>query len=322
MLNTFFQVSLEFVLRWYAITADYLRDLFIQSQTYIQNLQLSNTTWILMGGSALFVLIAFLFIRSAFKRQRAKPRTSKPGKHPELLISKGDIIQLESSTIQTLHVKVSNLGQIPVQLLEFAVQTDLMSTPITIEAVEVLGVGETVELEATMPVNVVGEHGELRLFSVVTQPRKKVYVLKSEFTYEPWNGRHKVSPLGQTLRPIRKLATSQLARLRKKAWLKQYTPKVSLDTSAHYVATENETAPEPHYDVVEVQQEVRSQEGQQHAFQPRHAEHLQQQRNEQRRLEQRRSESQPKPEPQPKHPPLGRPGRRRMQGDLDFPTEF
>jgi hypothetical protein len=192
---------------------------------YLNSVTMSNVIWILI---AAFLILACVLL---WRRWRPNPRSLR-AKHPELLISKGEIVQVESSTIQTLHVKVSNLGQTPVQLLEFAIKTDLMTTPITVEAVEVLGAHEAVELEARMPVNVVGERGDLKLYSYVTHPRKKVYVLTSEFVFEPWNGRHKVSPLGQTIRPIRKLASSQLERLRKKAWLEQYAPKGRIETPA------------------------------------------------------------------------------------------
>lgn len=205
---------------------------------YLNGVTMSNVIWLLI---AVFVVLTLVLL---WRRWRPNGRLLRT-KHPELLISKGEIVQVESSTIQTLHVKVSNLGEMPVQLLEFAIQTDLMTTPITVEAVEVLGAHEAVELEATMPVSVVGERGDLKLYSYVTQPRKKVYVLKSEFIFEPWNGRHKVSPLGQTIRPIRKLASSQLERLRKKAWLEQYAPQGRIETPARPETHEAPPRPEP-----------------------------------------------------------------------------
>jgi hypothetical protein len=180
-----------------------------------------------------YLLIAFILLSLVLVWRRWRPNLSVFKRdYPELLVSKGEIVQVQSSTIQTLHVKVSNLSEFPVQLLEFAVQTELMNTPITVEAVEVLDSHEAIELEATMPVNVVGEQGDLKLYVYVTYPRKKVFVLRSEFIYEPWNGRHKVSPLGQTIRPIRRLASSQLERLRKKAWLEQYNPQGRIETPA------------------------------------------------------------------------------------------
>jgi hypothetical protein len=189
---------------------------------YLKSVNVSMMIWLL-------IVFGILLLVLAWRRWRPSPQILR-GNKPELLISKGEIMQVESSTIQTLHVKVSNLSDVPVQLLEFAIKTDLMTTPITVEAVEVLGAYEAVELEATMPVNVVGDKGDLKLYAYVTQPHKKIYVVKSEFTFEPWNGRHKVSPLGQTIRPIRRLASSQLERLRKKAWLEQYAPKGRLET--------------------------------------------------------------------------------------------
>jgi hypothetical protein len=195
-------------------------DLLTRGYTIVLN-YLNNGNMSMM----VYLLTALILLSLALIWRRWRPNLSMFKRdYPELLVSKGEIVQLPSSTIQTLHVKVSNLSEFPVQLLEFAVKTELMNTPITVEAVEVLDSHEAIELEATMPVNVVGEKGDLKLYAYVTYPRKKVFVLTSEFSYEPWNGRHKISPLGQRIRPIRRLASSQLERLRKKAWLEQYTP--------------------------------------------------------------------------------------------------
>jgi hypothetical protein len=246
---------------------------------YLNSVTMSTMIWLLTA----FVVLLLILV---WRRWRPNPRLLRRSQ-PELLISKGEIVQVESSTIQTLHVKVSNLSDFPVQLLEFAIKTDLMTTPITVEAVEVLGAHEAVELEATMPVNVVGEKGDLKLYAYVTQPRKKVYVLTSEFVFEPWNGRHKVSPLGQRIRPIRRLASSQLERLRKKAWLEQYAPKGRLETPArHDVPLHEPTGYEP-----SIRPEI---------TEPRPTAQFQQQ-------PQQRREEQPKP---------------KRPDDLEFPSEF
>jgi hypothetical protein len=100
-----------------------------------------------------------------------------------------------------------------------------MSTPITVEAVELLGPHESVEFEANMPVSLVGEKGDVRLYAYIARPFKKMFLLKSSFAWEPWNRRHKISPLGQSLRPVRRLGSAQLERLRKRAWIDQYAPK-------------------------------------------------------------------------------------------------
>ncbi len=246
--------------------------------TYLKSSNISMMIWLL--------IIAFAMLLLVLMWRKWRPNLRLFRRHyPELLISKGEIVQVQSSTIQTLHVKVSNLSSFPVQLLEFAIKTDLMSTPITVEAVEVLGSQEAVELEATMPVNVVGETGDLKLYAYVTQPRKKVYVLKSEFVFEPWNGRHKVSPLGQTIRPIRRLASSQLERLRKKAWLEQYAPPSRVETPSR---------PETHE--ARVRPEVSEPKG--------------------------IAQVQPEPTPENKQPENKQPERKRGPSDLEFPSEF
>jgi hypothetical protein len=250
-LESIFTAVITFLVRGYTTILNYLN-----------SVNMSNVIWLLI---AAFVILTCILL---WRRWRPQPRALR-GKHPDLLISKGEIMQVESSTIQTLHVKVSNLGQTPVQLLEFAIKTDLMTTPITVEAVEVLGAHEAVELEATMPVNVVGERGDIKLYSYVTQPRKRVYVLTGEFVFEPWNGRHKVSPLGQTIRPIRKLASSQLERLRKKAWLEQYAPKGRIETPARPEVPASlrpevtEPKPAPKREPVPVQEQAQQEQAQQ-----------------------------------------------------------
>ncbi len=218
---------------------------------YLNNGNMSIMVWL---------LIAFILLLAILVWRRWRPTLGFLKRdYPELLVSKGEIVQLPSSTIQTLHVKVSNLSEFPVQLLEFAVKTELMNTPITVEAVEVLDSHEAIELEATMPVNVVGEKGDLKLYVYVTHPHKKVFVLTSEFLYEPWNGRHKISPLGQSIRPIRRLASSHLERLRKKAWLEQYAPTGRIETPSRPETHEPPARPEipapKHVPAPQVQQE-------------------------------------------------------------------
>lgn len=224
-LATAFTVVVGVLRQGYTIVLNYLNDGNMSMMVYLL--------------IALFVLVLALI----WRRWRPSFDFLKRD-YPQLLVSKGEIVQVQSSTIQTLHVKVSNLSETPVQLLEFAIQTELMNTPITVEAVEVLGSHEAIELEATMPVNVVGEKGDLKLYAYVTHPQKKVYVLRSEFVFEPWNGRHKVSPLGQSIRPIRKLASSQLERLRKKAWLEQYNPQGRIETPSRPESLEPPKRPE------------------------------------------------------------------------------
>jgi hypothetical protein len=255
---------------------------------YLNNGNMSMMIYILI--TVFIVLVAVLVWR------KWRPNLSFWRRnYPELLVSKGEIVQVQSSTIQTLHVKVSNLSDFPVQLLEFAIKTDLMTTPITVEAVEVLGSHEAVELEATMPVNVVGEKGDLKLYAYVTHPRKKVYVLRSEFVYEPWNGRHKVSPLGQSVRPIRKLASSQLERLRKKAWLEQYNPPSRIETPARPESHEPPVRPETLRPAIP---------------EPKHS-------IEPKRTPVSNFQVEPKQTPQRQEPP-----RKRNDKDTDFPSEF
>jgi hypothetical protein len=270
----------------FTVVVQALRETYTLVLNYLNDGNMSMMIWLLIA----FVVLALVLV---WRKWRPNLSFWKRN-YPELLVSKGEIVQVQSSTIQTLHVKVSNLSDFPVQLLEFAIKTELMNTPITVEAVEVLGSHEAIELEATMPVNVVGEKGDLKLYAYVTQPHKKVYVLKSEFVFEPWNGRHKVSPLGQTIRPIRRLASSQLERLRKKAWLEQYAPPSRIETPARLETHEAPPRPEVpvHPEISEPKRTPQFQQGPKQVHEPR-----QTQQNEE-------------------------PERKRSNNDMDFPSEF
>jgi hypothetical protein len=191
-----------------------LKSTIITVLNWLNSVNMNIVIWLLVVFVALLALLVWRKLRPEYVKRK-----------PELLISKGEIIQVESSTIQVLHLKVSNLNDYPVQLLEFAIKTNLMSNPITVEAVELLGPHESVEFEANMPVSLVGEKGDVRLYAYIAQPFKKMFLLRSGFAWEPWNRRHKISPLGQTLRPVRRLGSAQLERLRKRAWIDQYAPK-------------------------------------------------------------------------------------------------
>jgi hypothetical protein len=198
------------------IALNLIKSTFSTILTWLNGVNMNIVIWL---------LVVFVVLLSLLVWRKLKPSYSQ--KKPELLISKGEIVQVESSTIQVLHLKVSNLNEYAVQLLEFSIKTNLMATPITVEAVELLGPHESVEFEANMPVSLVGEKGDVKLYAYIAQPFKKMFLLRSTFAWEPWNRRHKISALGQTLRPVRRLGSTQLERLRKRAWIDQYAPKAN-----------------------------------------------------------------------------------------------
>lgn len=176
-------------------------------------LNLTPAQWLLAALALLFgVLLLALLLR------RRAPRESRV---PQLLISRGEINQAENSSLQLLSLKVSNLNDYPVQLLELALKTELMPHPLPIEAVELLPPHQAIELEAELPSDIVGDQGLIYAYLHLPGPKRAVFRLQGHFSWEPWNKRYKVSPLKQTLRPARELSSSQYDALRKRAWLER-----------------------------------------------------------------------------------------------------
>ena len=172
------------------------------------------TTWNLWVWASVAIvasLLVLLLVRSVRKREHTAT-------HPELLISKGAIVQLENSILQKLRVKFSNLGAYPVQLLEITLNTEHMPEPIMIEAIELLPPFEAVDLEAVLPTDVVGETGTLSAYAYVARRGTRIYRLRATFTWEPWNKRYKVSTLGQQLKPARGLSSTEVDEMRRRAW--------------------------------------------------------------------------------------------------------
>ena len=170
--------------------------------------------WVWALVAVLGSLLILLLVRSVRKREHTAT-------HPELLISKGAIVQLENSILQKLRVKFSNLGAYPVQLLEITLHTDAMPEPIVIEAVELLPPYEAVDLEAVLPTDVVGEAGRLSAYAYVARRGTRIYRLRATFHWEPWNKRYKITALGQQMKPARGLSSTEVDQMRRRAWNEQ-----------------------------------------------------------------------------------------------------
>lgn len=185
---------------------------------------LNPTTWSTLTWSvAVFALLLFALGFRLAGRRRARGYPT-----PELIISKGEVMQLENSILQQLSVKVSNLGDYSVQLLEFALESGVLPEPILIEAVELLRPHSASELTAILPTDLVGDASVLKAYAYVARNSERVFELRANLEWEPWNKRYKVSPLGQSLRPARKLDSNRLDTLRKRAWL-EYNPDMRPD---------------------------------------------------------------------------------------------
>ena len=166
-------------------------------------------TWSLVG----FLSFLLIFLVRRWTRQSAP--------HPELIISAGDIVQMENSVMQRLSFKISNLGELPVQLLELSLRSNLVKTPIFIEAVELLPPQEVVELEATLPTELIGDTGRMHAYAYVARRGSRIYVLRAQLLWEPWKKRFKISPKNQTLRRARRLVSENLRQAYQHAWQNQ-----------------------------------------------------------------------------------------------------
>ncbi len=189
-------------------------------QLAFQEASWNPNTWSLAIWLLVIVSISIvLLIARAFL-----PKPKLGYSEPELLVSRGVVQQPENSPTQILTLKVSNLNDYPVQLLEMSLQSELMSLPFMVEAAEIIGPHAAIELQAVLPNNIVGDSGVLEIYTYLSKRQNRIYKLRTHFDWEPWAQRYKIEPTGQKLRKVRMLASTKLNQSRKKAW-HQYAMK-------------------------------------------------------------------------------------------------
>jgi hypothetical protein len=166
--------------------------------------------WLVLLGAALMLVLLMLLLPSGRRRQPAESR-------PQLLVSRGEVRSVEESNLTELSMHVSNLGDGVAQLLEVALSSDLMPTPETVE-LSVL-VPRSRSVDVLVPVEELhGDSGFLDLYFYTPQTRKRAFRLRAELTWEPWNGRFKIEPLGQRIDSARRLASSRLQQRQREEW--------------------------------------------------------------------------------------------------------
>ena len=207
----------------------------------------NGLTWMVAG---LFLLMVALMLRSWVDPLAPKAQMRISTK-PDLLISEGAIQQLENSSLQHLDFTISNMGSTPVQLLELIVQTSL-SRPIAVEAIELLLPQEMVELEATLPTELLGDGGTMQVFAYVPQRKSKLYNLRAKLIWEAQKKRFKISPAGQSLQVARKFNSERLSTLRQQIWQAQ-NPLLENETPPPQLAPQ----PEPFIDPKKTQTTVK-----------------------------------------------------------------
>ena len=176
------------------------------------------------GVNPLFwVLLVILGVGLPFVVSITRAERRKAGL-PKLLISLGNI--KPSGGTQTSHeifdlaMTVSNLSPYPVQILELALKTEEMPVPVTSEVARLLAPNASVRIEESLT-GLRGEAGKLNLYLYAPATQQAYFRLQATFAWEPWNARHKVSPLEQTLLPAKGLASVTLDRVREREWREQ-----------------------------------------------------------------------------------------------------
>lgn len=216
----------------------FLETIFVSFWTELGRPGWNPVTW----STLTWCLVLLVLLLSVFAVRTARRRRIRAFLAPELLVSKGDIVQLENSILQQLSCKVSNLGDYSVQLLELTLHSSVLPEPVVIEAVELLRPHTASELTAILPTDLVGPTAVLKAYAYVARNSKQIYELRATLDWEPWNRRYKVSPVGQTLRPARALSSTRLDELRKRAWL-EYNPHLRPDTPRGHAKSAAKTTP-------------------------------------------------------------------------------
>ena len=172
---------------------------------------LDPLVWWVAGGVLLALLLLWLLLR--------RRKTDRSGR-PEVLLSLGTIGagsgEAGSGSLHLLRLTVSNLNPYAVQVLELALKTPEMDVPVTAEVAAVVPPEGSVALEQPFT-GLSGDEGRLNLY-FYTAGSKRIYRLQAPFALEPWNNRYKISPLNQSVAPVRQLASAGVSRVQEQTW--------------------------------------------------------------------------------------------------------
>jgi len=193
----------------------------------------SNTTWAVLFGLAL--VVALFWLRAVWRRQA---RQLAPYTRPELLVTQGEILPGEGRDL--LKLTISNLSPYPVQVLELALQN--ATNPLGwLELTPLLAVGASVRLEeAIAPLR--DRQGELWVYIYTPATPNRLFRLSAAYTWEPWRERHKISPLGQRIEPVKELASTLAKRQREAQWHKSERERQRAEAQRHRQAERLERA--------------------------------------------------------------------------------
>jgi hypothetical protein len=196
----------------------------------------SNTTWAVLF--SLLLLSALLWLRAGWRHQA---RRLAPYTRPELLVTQGEILPGEGRDL--LKLTISNLSPYPVQVLELALQG--ATNPLGwLELTPLLDVGASVRLEeAIAPLR--GQQGELWVYVYTPATPKRLFRLMAAYTWEPWRERHKISPLGQRIEPVKELASTLAKRQREAQWHRSERERRRAEAQRRRQAERLEARPNP-----------------------------------------------------------------------------
>ena len=162
---------------------------------------------VLLSLAALVVLLSLL----------PRRREERVPQRPDVLVSKGEITTREGDGALVLYLTVSNLNLFPLQLLELSVHMSDLPAPLTTEVAALVAPQGIVELTAELE-DVRGDEGTLEIYIYNTETRRKTHRLSAQLLWEPWNGRYKVSQLGQKVEPVKVLASTRHHREQLASW--------------------------------------------------------------------------------------------------------
>lgn len=191
-------------------TLTFLTPYYNQALAFLRTLD--PLVWWVTGGVLLLLVLLWLLLRRREPGQKGRP---------EVLLSLGTIGAADggdagSGSLHLLRLTVSNLNPYAVQVLELALKTPAMDMPVTAEVAAVVPPEGSVALEQPFT-GISGDEGRLNLY-FYTAGKKRIYLLQAPFALEPWNNRYKISPLNQSVAPVRQLPSAGVSRVQEQVW--------------------------------------------------------------------------------------------------------
>lgn len=176
----------------------------------------------LVGGEVLLAALGVVLVVAAllvFLSLLPRRRDNGAGL-PAVLVSKGEIVSRSGDGALVLRFSVSNLNLYALQLLELSVRMSGLPAPLTTEVAAPIAPQGAIDLTAELE-DIEGDEGTLELFVYASETKRKTYRVSAPLLWEPWNGRYKVSPLGQRVEPVKTFSGTRSHREQLESWRQQ-----------------------------------------------------------------------------------------------------